>query len=50
MVRTEGIFLDREFGAPALAALTERSDQVEGPVVFLVTGGAPSLFTEAGAM
>ena len=44
MVRTEGVFLDDEFGAPALAALIERAAEVEGPVVFLVTGGAPSLF------
>lgn len=44
MISTEGIYLDREFGAPALAALMERAEHVVGPVVFLVTGGAPSLF------
>lgn len=46
MVRTEGIFLDPEFGAPALAALIERASEVTGPVVFLVTGGTPSLFED----
>lgn len=45
MISTEGVYLDREFGAVALAALMERAEHVEGPVVFLVTGGAPSLFT-----
>lgn len=44
MIGAEGIFLDPEFGAPALAALRERAGQVRGPVVFLVTGGAPGLF------
>ena len=46
MIRTEGIFLDPEFGAPALAALHERASWVRGPVVFLVTGGTPGLFSE----
>ena len=45
MIRTEGIFLDPEFGAPALAALVEQIDEVESPVVFLVTGGVPGLFS-----
>ena len=44
MINAEGVLLDHEFGAPALAALAERADEVEGPVVFLVTGGAPGLF------
>lgn len=44
MIGTEGVYVDREFGAAALAALTERADEVKGPVVFVVTGGAPSLF------
>lgn len=42
-IRTEGVFLDPEFGAPALAELIA----VEHPgdvVVFIVTGGAPTLF------
>ena len=45
MMRTEGVFLDPEFGAPALSALIGdgRSLATE-PVVFLVTGGAPALF------
>lgn len=45
---TESIFLDPVFGAKAMAALlTEcRTGSIEGPVVFLVTGGGPSLFAE----
>ncbi|HEU4946268.1 MAG TPA: pyridoxal-phosphate dependent enzyme [Kribbella sp.] len=43
---TEGIFLDPVFGAKAMAALADatRAGRIEGPVVFLVTGGAPTLF------
>lgn len=43
---TEGLFLDPVFGAKAMAALVDRAraGQVEAPVVFLVTGGAPTLF------
>ena len=46
LARTEGIFLDPVFGAKAMAALIDgcRSGEVTGPVVFLVTGGGPSLF------
>ena len=44
-VRTEGIFLDPEFCAPAMAELMIRRSEVKGPVVFLLTGGAPTLFT-----
>ena len=47
VARTEGVFLDPVFGAKAMAALVDavRSGRVEGPVVFLVSGGAPTLFT-----
>jgi D-cysteine desulfhydrase len=47
VARTEGVFLDPIFAAKAMAGLlaaVERGE-VEGPVVFLVTGGAPTLFT-----
>jgi D-cysteine desulfhydrase len=46
VARTEGVFLDPVFGAKAMAALVDaaRADQVTGPVVFLVSGGAPTLF------
>ena len=44
MADTEGIFLDDEFGGPALAMLAERAGEAAGPVLFLVTGGAPGLF------
>jgi D-cysteine desulfhydrase len=48
VARTEGIFLDPVFGAKAMAALVDaaRAGRVDGPVVFLVTGGAPTLFAE----
>ncbi len=47
VARTEGVFLDPVFGAKAMAGLlvAARADAVHGPVVFLVTGGAPTLFT-----
>ena len=47
MARTEGLFLDPIFGAKAMAGLLAaiRRGAVAGPVVFLVTGGAPTLFT-----
>jgi D-cysteine desulfhydrase len=50
VARTEGVFLDPVFGAKAMAALVHhaRRRRVDGPVVFLVTGGAPTMFT-AGA-
>jgi D-cysteine desulfhydrase len=43
---TEGLFLDPVFGAKAMAALVAeaRAGRVDGPVVFLVSGGAPTLF------
>jgi D-cysteine desulfhydrase len=44
---TEGVFLDPVFGAKAMAALIAecRAGRVRGTQVFLVTGGAPTLFT-----
>jgi len=47
VARTEGVFLDPIFGAKAMAGLLAavRRGEVAGPVVFLVTGGAPTLFT-----
>jgi D-cysteine desulfhydrase len=46
VAKTEGIFLDPVFGAKAMAALVAeaRKGNVRGPVIFLVTGGAPTLF------
>lgn len=46
VMRTESIFLDPVFGAKAMAALVAacRAGEVTGPVVFLVSGGGPSLF------
>jgi D-cysteine desulfhydrase len=46
VARTEGVFLDPVFGAKAMAALVDaaRAGRVDGPVVFLVSGGAPTLF------
>jgi D-cysteine desulfhydrase len=46
VARTEGVFLDPVFGAKAMAALVDaaRQGQIAGPVVFLVSGGAPTLF------
>ncbi len=43
---TEGVFLDPVFGAKAMAALIDgcRAGQVHGTQVFLVSGGAPTLF------
>jgi D-cysteine desulfhydrase len=47
VARTEGVFLDPIFAAKAMAGLLAaiRRGAVTGPVVFLVTGGAPTLFT-----
>jgi D-cysteine desulfhydrase len=44
---TEGVFLDPTFGAKAMAALIAgcRAGRVSGTQVFLVGGGAPTLFT-----
>lgn len=46
VARTESAFLDPVFAAKAMAALVEacRSGRERGPVVFLVSGGAPTLF------
>lgn len=42
----EGVFLDPTFGAKAMAALIaqSRAGQIRGTQVFLVSGGAPTLF------
>ncbi len=47
VARTEGVFLDPVFAAKAMAGLLDaaRAEAVTGPVVFLVTGGAPTLFS-----
>jgi D-cysteine desulfhydrase len=44
---TEGVFLDPVFGAKAMAALVAacRAGEARGTQVFLVSGGAPALFT-----
>ncbi|MGI8691598.1 MAG: 1-aminocyclopropane-1-carboxylate deaminase/D-cysteine desulfhydrase [Geodermatophilaceae bacterium] len=49
VARTECVFLDPVFGAKAMAALIDacRSEQLAGPVIFLVSGGAPTLFSAA---
>ena len=46
VARTEGVFLDPVFGAKAMAGLlhTVRHEPLPGSVVFLVSGGAPTLF------
>jgi D-cysteine desulfhydrase len=51
LARTEGVFLDPVFGAKAMAALLDHAHEgrLEGPVVFLVTGGAPTLFLRSEA-
>lgn len=49
VARTEGVLLDPVFGAKAMAALVAEAESggVTGPVVFLVTGGAPTLFVQS---
>ena len=51
VAQTEGVFLDPVFGAKAMAALIAecRAGRVRGPQVFLVSGGAPTLFAGARA-
>ena len=46
VARTEGVLLDPVFGAKAMAALVTAAaaGQERGPVVFLVSGGGPTLF------
>ena len=48
VARTEGIFLDPVFGAKAMAGLVAAAGRgdVDGAVVFLVSGGAPTLFAD----
>jgi D-cysteine desulfhydrase len=43
---TEGVFLDPVFGAKAMAAMIAeaRAGRLHGPQIFLVSGGAPTLF------
>jgi len=50
VAQTEGVFLDPVFGAKAMAALIAecRAERVRGPQIFLVGGGAPTLFAGAG--
>jgi len=50
VARAEGVFLDPVFGAKAMAALIAecRTGRVRGPQIFLVSGGAPTLFAGAG--
>jgi D-cysteine desulfhydrase len=53
VARTEGVFLDPVFGAKAMACLRDAAatGRTIGPVVFLVSGGAPTLFAGlAGSM
>lgn len=47
VARTEGVLLDPVFGAKAMAAMLDAaaSGRGAGPMVFVVTGGAPTLFT-----
>jgi D-cysteine desulfhydrase len=46
VARTEGVFLDPVFGAKAMAGLLAcvAAGTAAGPLVFLVSGGAPTLF------
>lgn len=50
--RMEGVFLDPPYCAKAMAALVDaaRNADIAGPVVFLVSGGAPTLFVRDGAL
>lgn len=48
VARLEGVFLDPVFGAKAMAALLDDT-RAAGPAVFLVSGGAPTLFAGLGA-
>ena len=49
MARTEGVFLDPEYGSCALADLIRQAGEVRGPVLFLVTGGTLNLFHGSSA-
>ncbi|MGQ0846660.1 MAG: 1-aminocyclopropane-1-carboxylate deaminase/D-cysteine desulfhydrase [Sporichthyaceae bacterium] len=46
VAQTEGVFLDPVFAARAMASMLASLERAKpaGPVVFLVTGGAPTLF------
>lgn len=50
LARSEGVLLDPVFSAKAFASLKAAvgRGEVEEPVIFLVTGGAPTLFDRAG--
>jgi len=52
VLRTEGLFLDPPFCAKGMAALIDaaRDGRIDGPVIFLVSGGAPTLFVQDGAL
>jgi D-cysteine desulfhydrase len=52
VARTEGLFLDPPFCAKGMAALiaAARAGQIDGPVIFLISGGAPTLFVQDGAL
>ena len=47
VARTEGVFLDPVFAAKAMAGLIAAAGEgrVDAPAIFLVTGGAPTLFS-----
>lgn len=49
---TEAVLLDPVFGAKAMAALLAQAHAgaLDGPTVFLVTGGAPTLFAQGGGL
>jgi D-cysteine desulfhydrase len=50
VARTEGVFLDPVFAAKAMAGLLRaaHTGAARGPVMFLVSGGAPTLFGVSG--
>ena len=50
VARSEALFLDPPFCAKAMAALVfaASNGDITGPVVFLVSGGAPTLFVQDG--
>ena len=52
VARTEGIFLDPPFCAKAMAALIACAEkgEINAPLIFLVTGGAPTLFVQDGQL
>lgn len=52
VLRTEGVFLDPPFCAKAMAALIDAAQggTLTGATVFLVSGGAPTLFVQDGPL